>query len=318
MDYFNAIEERLTHLSTRVKIRGKLNLLDTHVHSENFYRDLFNILYGWKSINLNISEQNVEAIDLIDHKNLLVIQVSATATKRKIEDSLTKELIKNYKDYTFKFISITDAVDKLKKVKFNNPHSIKFEPDNDLLDIKSILKEVFSLSIDELKSLFDFIEKELSNKVDFARVESNLAGIINIISREDLGLNNPVHQTIPFEIENKILFNQLTAARNSIHEYSILSHRIDAIYSEFDKQGSNRSASVLSAFQKVYIETSSIHQGDLLFAQIIDEILNRVNKSANRPSIPSDEIEMCVILLTVDAFMRCKIFENPENFNATS
>ena len=35
--YFDYIEEKLTVLAIRIEKRGKLNILNLHVHSENFY-----------------------------------------------------------------------------------------------------------------------------------------------------------------------------------------------------------------------------------------------------------------------------------------
>jgi hypothetical protein len=64
---FDYVEEHLVVLSRRVETRGKLNILDLHLHSENFYRDFLNLLYGWNLDNLNKVNQNVEAIDLIDN-----------------------------------------------------------------------------------------------------------------------------------------------------------------------------------------------------------------------------------------------------------
>ena len=66
---FDYIEEHLVVLSHRVETRGKLNILDLHLHSENFYRDFLNLLYDWDLENLNKVNQNVEAIDLIDNTN---------------------------------------------------------------------------------------------------------------------------------------------------------------------------------------------------------------------------------------------------------
>jgi hypothetical protein len=71
--YFNAIDERLCTLATRIEVHGKLNILDLHLHSENFYRDFFNELFRWKLKNANAIKQNTEAIDLIDQTNKIVI-----------------------------------------------------------------------------------------------------------------------------------------------------------------------------------------------------------------------------------------------------
>ncbi len=55
------------------------------------------------------------------------------------------------------------------------------------------------------------------------------------------------------------------------------------------------------------------------FFSVIDAIKNKILESANYVQIPMDELELCVDTLVVDAFIRCKIFENPEGYNyATS
>lgn len=105
-NYFNAIEERLNFHALRIISRGRLNILDYHGHSENFFQFFLNEVYGWSVTNENDFKQNIEAIDLIDHTNNLILQVSATSSKQEIESSLSKDLIKNYIGYTFKFVSI--------------------------------------------------------------------------------------------------------------------------------------------------------------------------------------------------------------------
>jgi hypothetical protein len=141
-DYFNVIEERLNLLALRIISRGRLNILDFHGHSENFYQYFLNEVYGWIITNENDNKQNVEAIDLIDHTNKFIIQVSATASKQKIESSLAKNSIKNYKGYTFKFVSIARDADDLRKDTFKNPHGIIFAPSTDIIDKNSILKNL--------------------------------------------------------------------------------------------------------------------------------------------------------------------------------
>lgn len=45
--YFNYIEEKLNTLATRIESRGKLNILDFHLHSEDFYLHfLINYMVG--------------------------------------------------------------------------------------------------------------------------------------------------------------------------------------------------------------------------------------------------------------------------------
>ncbi len=159
--YFTYIEEKLGVLSYRINLRGKLNILDLNIHSETFFLDFFKILFGWEFQNANTIKQNVEAIDLIDHKNKCVCQVSATNTKAKVEDSLDKDLIKNHPGYTFKFVSISKDADALRKATFKNPHGICFSPGADILDNKSILDFILTQTVDKQKDIYGFIKEEL-------------------------------------------------------------------------------------------------------------------------------------------------------------
>ncbi len=52
-----------------------------------------------------------------------------------------------------------------------------------------------------------------------------------------------------------------------------------------------------------------------LFFSIIDNIIELIKNSKNYIEIPYEELEMCVSVLVVDAFIRCKIFKNPEGYN---
>ena len=162
-EYHNYIEEKLLVLTFRIENRGKLNILDYHIHSENFYRDFFNLLYGWELKNLNENQQNIEGIDLIDEKNRLIIQISASNTKNKIESSLKKGILKNYKTYTFKFISIVRNANKLRGLSYNIPDGLNFIPQEDIYDVQTVLKTVNASTIDELEKIYEFIKKELDH-----------------------------------------------------------------------------------------------------------------------------------------------------------
>ena len=314
-DYFNVIDERLSLLALRIINRGKLNILDYHGHSENFYQYFLIEVYGWTVENENDKKQNVEAIDLIDHKNKFVIQVSATASKQKIETSLSKGSIINYKVYTFKFISIARDADELRKDTFKNPYVIKFTPSADIIDIKSILTRIRSLHIDDQKRIYEFVKKELVAEIDPVKLESNLAAVINILSKEDLDKPDSALEINSFAIDRKISHNNLNAAKVIIDDYRVHYGRVDRIYSEYDSLGSNKSKYVLSTIRQEYAKAKSKLNDDQLFFEVISKVQEKVMNSSNYTSIPFDELELCVNILVVDAFIRCKIFENPNNYN---
>lgn len=314
-NFFNVIEERLNLLALRIISRSKLNILDFHGHSENFFQYFLNEVYGWTVTNENDNKQNVEAIDLIDHTNKFVIQVSATSSKQKIESSLSKNSIKNYKGYTFKFVSIARDTDDLRKYIFKNPHGINFTPSTDIIDKNSILSTIRSLHVDDQKRIYDFVKKELVIEIDPMKLESNLAAVINILSKEDWDKTEPVAEINSFEIDRKISHNNLNAAKAIIDDYAVHYGRVDKIYTEFDSQGSNKSSSVLSTIRQVYARAKSNKTDDQLFFEVISKVEEKILNSSNYASIPFDELELCVNILVIDAFIRCKIFENPDNYN---
>jgi hypothetical protein len=308
--YFDFIESKLSLLVTRLEMRGGLNILDLHLHSENFYPYFLNLLYGWEFVNLNTVQHNVAGIDIVDTKNNIVAQVSATATKQKIESALSKDLSK-YKGYSFKFISISKDANALRSNKYRNPYNLTFSPVNDIYDIKSILKYISGMNIGRQKEVYEFLKKELRNEPDPEKVDSNLATIINILSKEDWSQATFCSERVPYEIDAKISYNQLVTARTLIDEYHIYSHRIDNIYSDYDKQGVNKSFSILNGIRGAYLALRADISPDQCFFSIIEKVIQKIRESANYISIPDEELLLCVQIIVVDAFIRCKIFKNP-------
>lgn len=71
---------------------------------------------------------------------------------------------------------------------------------DDIYDIKSILNIVINMGIKEQYTLYELIKNELGNSVDIVKVDSNLAGIINILSQDDLTLPSEQPEINSFEI----------------------------------------------------------------------------------------------------------------------
>jgi hypothetical protein len=308
--YFNSIEHKLSSLATSIEIRGSLNILDLNLHSENFYLHFFKVIFGWDLQNRNVVHKNAPGIDLIDNINKIIVQVSATATKQKIESALSKDL-SAYSGYSFKFISISKDAKCLRTDTFSNPHNLTFSPTEDIYDIPYLLALICEMEIDRQKEIYEFINKELKEEPDPEKVESNLTSIIKILSKEDWSKDVLGFEIVPFEIEAKISYNQLDTARVLIEEYKIHSHRIEKIYSEFDRQGTNKSLSILNGIRSEYLNIGPVGSPDQCFFLIIDKVIHKIQASANYTSLPEEELALCVQILVVDAFIRCKIFKNP-------
>jgi hypothetical protein len=155
-----------------------LNLLDLHIHMETFYLNFCNELFGWQLANLNTSSQNAVAIDLIDHTAKIMIQVSATATKQKVQDALAG-VPKNLSGYRFKFISISKDASLLRNKQFEKPSDLQFDPQDDILDIPAILRWVLAMRAEDQARIADFLRNELRDNDEVARTQVATSGAIN-------------------------------------------------------------------------------------------------------------------------------------------
>jgi len=189
---------------------------------------------------------------------------------------------------------------------------MKFNPSQDIWDVVGILRKVSSDNIDKQRVLYDFISKELGQTVDIVKLDSNIAGIINILA-ENIDMASIPPETVPFEIEDKIDFNNLQGVQEIIDDYKIFYHKLDQIYSEFDKGGKNKSFSVLQEIRKQYIKLKNTEKSsEEIFYEIIDNLLTIIKNSRNYVEMPIEELQMCVDILVVEGFIRCQIFKNPE------
>ncbi len=295
-------------LCTRVELRGRLNFLNLNTHCENFFVRLLNRLLGYQLSNLNATMPNAEGVDLVDHSNKIVLQVSSTGSKQKIESSLAKDL-SSYQGYRFRFVPIVVNASNLAKQSFKNPHGLKFNPPTDILDVKSLLDIIMGMSLTDQQEVLTILNEELSDTQ--VGQPTHLADVIRIIAAENLTEpeRNPVVNA--FNVDHKLIANQLSIAKVVIEDYKIHHSRVDRIFAEFDKSGRNKSKSILDSFRDVYLRLSLQFTGDELFFQIVENMMEKILNSANHVQMPKDELLLCVNVLAVDAFIRCKIFKAP-------
>ena len=313
-EYVGAMRNLLAKLVVAVRLGGKLNVLDLHIHSENFYLNFLNRLFGWKLVNLNMVQQNAPAVDLWFSDQKKIIQVSATCDKKKIESVLNNEELKKYAGYNFMFVGICEDASALRKKVYTNEHGVKFDPIVDIIDSASLLKKIEGLDIGAMKEMREYLEAELGGESRVERLTSNLAAIVSEIAKQDLLEEAVDINSKAFEIERKISFNNLELVRDVIKDHATYHNILDKTYTSFDKEGGNVSTSVLGTIKSDYLKlTTTKKDADLLFA-VIDRVEERVRESKNFESIPIEELELCARIIVVDAFIRCRIFENPEKY----
>lgn len=319
--YLDYIIRYLSILQITVIEKSKINILDTNLYAEDFYRDLFNLVYGLNLENANSLKQNAPSIDLIDNANKTIIQVTSTVTKDKIENTLSKSIFeREYFNYTLYFIFIGKSAENLIGKKYKNPYKIKFDSNNNIYDISRIIKKIKSLDIDNLRRVYELVKKYFEKpEISPKRVNELLPKVIKAIlcydDQEYLKMKDNID---PFEISEKINFNNLRESKYVIDEWILYQYCMVNIYEEFDRSGKLKSIAVLRRINKKYRELKKkFENSDDIFFEIIYSLEEemRYNEELVEAGITEEELDMCIEIITVDAFIRCKIFEKPGGAN---
>ena len=318
--YMDYIIDKITVLESRVKINNNLNLNSINIHLESFFADLLNILYDTQYENTNIDSSNEEAIDLKDTTKKIVIQVTSQNTKTKIEETLKKEVIKKLADdkFNLKFLIIKIDCKNLKRNSYKNQYNIKFNASEDIIDLTEISRKIETSSIDKIYQVYELFRKEFNDSVLEQNTKRNLPILLNLLAKENLSEVKTNLNLNTYKINEKISFNKLDKIQKLIIEkYKIYMGLLDKLYTQFDEQGMNKSFSIFnklhSFYEKELIEDNT--DNIQIFLNVINRTISYIKESPNYCSIPDEELEVCVRIIIVDAFIRCKIFENPGGYN---
>ena len=312
--YVTKIKTLLNILKCEIKDSGKLNLLDINVHAEDFYRDLLNLIYCWQLQNMNQWNQNAAGGDLWYNGGKLVIQVSSTTTKDKIQSSIDKLSAEQFAGYRFKFLRINGDVIKLRKEPYNTHDDIVFDPSVDIIDISTLLKDIVHLEIDPLRKACELCEKEIV-PLDTPKVtETDLAIVVKALATNVRDWSKD-RRPIEFDVDKKIYFNHLEGKKRLINDYKLYIGKLNAVYGEFVDNATDYSFIILQNLSDMYSRYLGQYESNALFDKIVDEARELAMNSKSAEDIPVDRVNVCINVIVIDAFIRCKIFEDPEGYS---
>lgn len=312
--YVTKIKTLIDILKVEIKDSGKLNLLDINVHVEDFFRDLLNLIYGWQLQNMNQRNLNAAGGDLWYDDDKIVIQVSSTTTKDKIQSSIDKLSAEQFAGYRFKFLRIDGDVIKLRKESYNTHNDIVFNPSEDIIDISTLLKDITHLDIDCLRRVYELCGKEIVPLETPKVTETDLAIVVKALAtnvKDWLKERRP----IGFDIDKKIDFNHLEGKRRLINDYKLYIGKLNAVYGEFVDNAMDYSFIILQTLSDMYSRYLGQYESNALFDKIVDEARELVLNSKSAEDIPVDRVNVCINVIVVDAFIRCRIFEDPEGYS---
>ncbi|MGW1444211.1 SMEK domain-containing protein [Serratia rhizosphaerae] len=188
MEYITNISNGLAYLSRCVEARSSLNLNDINIHSENFYKDLFNLIYDYNLKNLNSINQNIASIDLADEEKKLCIQVTCTNTIEKIKSTVDKFIKENlHEQYETLQVLILTKKKKYKTIEYGKDGIYKFNIKSGVIDYRDVLRHIQNLTSEKQFEVKCFLEKELNLKEtdNTPKEVKTLMHMIKILSNDD-------------------------------------------------------------------------------------------------------------------------------------
>jgi len=123
-----------------------------------------------------------------------------------------------------------------------------------------------------------------------------------------------------FDINNKIVYNSVKEYKYIIEEYSKYYGKLNSLYSELENRGSFKKEKLLKIIRNLYLKIKGeIVNGRESEFEIIqqnaDKILQTVEERIwiiiDKIQSNEDDVLIAIPIIIVDAFMRCKILEEP-------
>ena len=195
-EIFNKISKSLAITKYDIEHRQSINDYCLNIHSENFFRDILNFIYGYELVNSNKEKQNTPYIDLVDNKRRLFFQVTTTRTKEKIEVSIENNILNGKKQIIHRKGATLDSLQIVDE--FGN-HTMQVE-------MTKSLKFIIGYKVDEI----------LDNPAIAISFYNNKNMLITTIVYDLVYDKNFIEIQIPFMLEaGEYSFNLTIAERTN-------------------------------------------------------------------------------------------------------
>ena len=159
--------------------------------------------------------------------------------------------------------------------------------------------------------------------VDFAKVESIIAQVINNLANTDMPSPYQIKRNLPLAVEEKIKLNNLkVGSKYIISSYAPLLNYLNSVYESIKNIRSNPKERILQRLCDIYHEelgkfddgnTSILEIVKVNSETILTNIKERVKKivfESKNIECTEEEIDSALNIVLADAFISCQIFES--------
>lgn len=206
--YIDEITESLAVLQAKVGLSNANNFTDINIHSENFYRDFLNLLYGYQLENLNAEQQNTAGYDLGDESKRVAFQVTSTSGLKKTRDTVTA-FVKRGLDKKYDRLIILNISKKSKhrEKKVGEKGGFSIDTQKDIWDSSDILRDINNLGIEKLEKIHAFLKRQLSTQADNQNTQNTPLGSNAAPSEDRLHIENQENTKLLKQIAGKLGIN---------------------------------------------------------------------------------------------------------------
>lgn len=185
-------------------------------------------------------------------------------------------------------------------------------------------------TVEKLKTIKKDHEEKMLLKFStdgvMAKYPAGLVKVINQISSsglfdQDITADENLNS---FKIEDKIQHNDIKEHKQILEEYKVYHGKLNKIYEEIEQEGSFKKEQLLNNIKRFYLSAkgkltdgsidSVRGNADRLIDEVEKSLWQVIEKSNNlSEDVLFEAIELSIQIIMVDAFMRCKILEEPND-----
>jgi hypothetical protein len=160
------IADGLAWIKGSCEQRGLLKLFDNNIVAQRFFCQLLNAAFDLDLQVMNDVRTNYPAIDLGDSTNRIAYQITTEKRSDKVQSTLEKFVHHGLHQHydALRILIIGDRQSTYTAV--DVPNGLKFDCDQDILDIQGLLKQIDSLDtahLERLRAIFEQLWKIFHN-----------------------------------------------------------------------------------------------------------------------------------------------------------
>jgi len=200
---------------TRLDIQHHQDISDysLNIHSENYWRDVFNFVYDAKYKNANFYTDNAPCIDLVDSTSKSAVQITTTRTKEKIDKTLKILTDEDFKGYSVKIYYLIDKAKPEKSTKTYIKGKYGVDLDDVVFDASDFVKDINDLSTPKLVELCNIFFSPYEKKyTDIKVLDLTIRDLVERHSEIKPSFDED-YQSL--EVEDKIKLNKLNGKVSS-------------------------------------------------------------------------------------------------------